>query len=125
MTVSADCVLCNSMAEMREHLFFECTFVRDLWHRLLKWLKWDRQIQSWDLEWQWVKKMSRGKHPKRALLKASLATVVYGTWVERNNMIFKQKAAQGDHLLRQMKLHICTRVRYSQAIFSYICSLGN
>ncbi|XP_060182541.1 uncharacterized protein LOC132612253 [Lycium barbarum] len=51
-------------------------------NRLLQWLKWDRQIQSWDLEWQWVKKMSRGKHPKRALLKASLANVVYGAWIE-------------------------------------------
>lgn len=55
------CVFCSTCSESAPHLLFACRFSYSIWRGILDWLKWDRQILSWDNEWLWVTKASRGK----------------------------------------------------------------
>ncbi|XP_059316204.1 uncharacterized protein LOC132067084 [Lycium ferocissimum] len=123
LSVDPLCVFCNSTMETQEHLFFDCPFTKGIWQSMLNWQQWDRRIQTWSVEWGRVQTEITWKRPRKVILRASLATVVYSIWIERNKRIFQHKITPRQNMVHQMKLSLCTRVRRNQRLFSYINSL--
>nr|XP_009759510.1 PREDICTED: uncharacterized protein LOC104212030 [Nicotiana sylvestris] len=45
------CVLCSTgAAETHIHLFFKCSYSKDIWGKLLKWINISKQLHHWEEE---------------------------------------------------------------------------
>ncbi|KAL9680174.1 hypothetical protein QQ045_018052 [Rhodiola kirilowii] len=49
------CVLCESADESRDHLYFECSFTRDVWERVMRFLLAEAPGSQWELLIPWFK----------------------------------------------------------------------
>ncbi|XP_075074721.1 uncharacterized protein LOC142162287 [Nicotiana tabacum] len=47
MAVDQDCILCNNEKETIQYLFFECSYSKTLWSKLLEWQGIDIPVQGW------------------------------------------------------------------------------
>ncbi|GAV59045.1 zf-RVT domain-containing protein, partial [Cephalotus follicularis] len=85
--------------ETVDHLFFECTFTKAVWSKVLK-LKNCLPPASWNWEntATWAFEHKVGKQFRYWMRRAGLAATVYHCWRERNNRIFRQSVASSDHL---------------------------
>lgn len=89
--VEQGCVLCErDVIEIHEHLFFEFSYSTKLWKSILTWMGYQRRIEDWEEEVNWLIKNVSNKNPKRALLGIVFDVVVYNIWMERNNKRFQQ-----------------------------------
>lgn len=84
------CCFCQQMPEIKDHIFVECGYGRNLWNRLMHWL----QIQhpstgSWPVRQQWIVMKTNGRSKMARLLKL-VYTEYHTTWIERNSRIFEQ-----------------------------------
>lgn len=64
MQIDGACVLCQSLTENLEHLFFECSFSSFIWRSVLQRLGMFRVIQHWQKEVEWAAKKSISTKPK-------------------------------------------------------------
>ncbi|KAH0678909.1 hypothetical protein KY284_019994 [Solanum tuberosum] len=48
------CSLCNTAPETHQHLFFECSLSRRIWHQILSWLSIQRGSSGCNEELQWA-----------------------------------------------------------------------
>ncbi|XP_060195095.1 uncharacterized protein LOC132624311 [Lycium barbarum] len=120
LSVDDQCVFCNSAIETALHLFFNCPFSHTIWLGILQWLQWQRNILPWNEEWKWVNEQARGKHARERILKASLATVVYNIWIERNTRVFQHKSRSIDDILLATKTGLCYRFSSNRKYFDFI-----
>lgn len=88
------CSLCNSEPESHQHLFFECTESRKIWHKLLGWINITRGRKGWLEEVDWIIIHASGKSARVEIYRIAMAGRVYLVWQETNNIIFKKTKAQ-------------------------------
>ncbi|XP_060202516.1 uncharacterized protein LOC132630951 [Lycium barbarum] len=63
--VPMECVMCSSQAvETMQHLFFDCTYSKYIWHTILTWLGIQKQIGTWEEEVQWLSQRVKNKRPR-------------------------------------------------------------
>ncbi|XP_058726214.1 uncharacterized protein LOC131597539 [Vicia villosa] len=79
------CALCGVAEESVDHILFHCSHTVRLWDRLLEWL--DKQTAG-TMNFNWIKRVTKGKGQNKGMLKATLTEVVYGIWMHRNKRIF-------------------------------------
>ncbi|KAL0455452.1 UNVERIFIED_CONTAM: hypothetical protein Slati_0884400 [Sesamum latifolium] len=85
----SSCCLCRSdTLETRSHLFFECAFSKQCLHILKKRIKFYWPFTQWNRGLQWGVARFRGKHLISAAFRATLASLVYHIWRERNSHRF-------------------------------------
>ena len=91
------CLLCNNQAETHDHLFFGCSFSRQIWEAV----KQKCSLSFGDLTWKdCISQMvthCKGKSFLSLVRKLALAASVYFIWAERNSRFH-------DHSLREAKV---------------------
>ncbi|KAK4355931.1 hypothetical protein RND71_024902 [Anisodus tanguticus] len=87
---------------------FECTVMKGLWHRILLWQGFHKNIGDWEAEVQWVTEWARKKTGQGAI-RCSFAMLIYVMWRERNQIRFKQSRYQADRVCKELALHIHIR----------------
>ncbi|XP_058216931.1 uncharacterized protein LOC131327817 [Rhododendron vialii] len=120
MTIDSVCVLCSQRDETLQHLFFACSFSRNIWmvipHRFLV----QRDPNEWDSELMWAIDHCRGESLKVFLLKLVLAAGVYYIWLERNSRVFggiHRGAAQVLASIEDnVRLRVCTWEHFPNSI---------
>ncbi|KAJ9535204.1 hypothetical protein OSB04_un001715 [Centaurea solstitialis] len=81
------CPLCGTGPDSHNHLFFTCSFSKEVWTSVrLKW-DWNGFPDSWDDIVITISDVSTA--PKRFTLKLALAASVYAIWRERNRRLFR------------------------------------
>ena len=65
------CVLCQSMEETRNHLFFGCPYSQGIWTKILRLCNLDRRVMSWANELRSAEKRTKGKAMISLLLRVA------------------------------------------------------
>lgn len=108
------CVLCNSHAETNVHLFFECTFVSNIWSKLLAIGGFHKPSSVSQTEWYNIYKATRWKNTKTCIMLRLLKRFIYEIWLERNNRIFGNERRSSDQIYMQI-IRKMTRSSHSTA----------
>lgn len=83
------CKLCKASAESRVHLFFDCTYSKQVWNKCLESLGVFRPVLTLDEEILIAVKMSKKNTDKCKLYGALFAEAVYSIWLQRNQLRFR------------------------------------
>ncbi|XP_016446187.1 uncharacterized protein LOC107771350 [Nicotiana tabacum] len=90
--VTHSCVLCGGdIEETHDHLYFECPYSQSLWTGMLEWLSYQRKVENWEDEVQWLTTNVNNRNPRKTLLGVVFAAVVYHIWIERNERRFQNQ----------------------------------
>ncbi|XP_075098948.1 uncharacterized protein LOC142175847 [Nicotiana tabacum] len=105
--VQSECVLCSTDAEETlTHLFFECSYSKTKWQKLLQWIGIQRQVRSWNEELAWLANITRNKHPRTVIIAFIFAATVYHVWMERNSRRFQQLKKTTTERLKEIALQL-------------------
>ncbi|KAL0445469.1 UNVERIFIED_CONTAM: LINE-1 retrotransposable element O protein [Sesamum latifolium] len=86
---SPECCLCSTgELEDRSHIYFQCSFTRQCLIILKAKVKFIWPHLDWDRGLQWAQTRLRGRHLITATHRATLASLVYHIWRERNKRRF-------------------------------------
>lgn len=77
------CLLCKTMEESRDHLFFECSYSKEVWQGTIKEMMGRRRCYKWLDVFQVVAKGIQGRIVTM-LLRYCFQAVAYAIWHERN-----------------------------------------
>ncbi|XP_074277988.1 uncharacterized protein LOC141601592 [Silene latifolia] len=81
------CSLCELALEYHAHLFFNCSFSKDVWHQLLQWMGMHRAGSCLLTELEHTN-VGSTHNWRMAWYCTSLAAAVYQIWNERNTRLF-------------------------------------
>ena len=92
--------------ETAQHLFKDCTFVRQIWERVLSRLNCSDIDHSHDenevlLEW-WIIRTSQGGKSKAKALKSIHLLVTWEIWCERSRRVFRNQEKTMSQLLAKI-----------------------
>ncbi|KAG7589015.1 Reverse transcriptase zinc-binding domain [Arabidopsis suecica] len=82
--VDVSCKLCDEPVETRNHLFFRCSYSRQIWETLAKGLLQNRYTLEWD-QLMLLISSNTLKQKARLLLQYAFQIAVHTLWRERNN----------------------------------------
>ncbi|XP_077237074.1 uncharacterized protein LOC143878709 [Tasmannia lanceolata] len=87
LPINADkrCLLCNSVTESVNHLFFSCSYSAWIWRSILRKLSFRKnQRKSFGEEESWIQKKFKFKGQSGCLARILFTASVYYIWLERN-----------------------------------------
>ncbi|KAM3219263.1 hypothetical protein P3L10_023794 [Capsicum annuum] len=107
---NADCCLCEANEiETKIHLFVECSWIWEVWHKVNQWT--GVAVQHKDVQ-QVLINIQR-KHWKK-FMKEAVATlhgaIIYHTWRARNWKRYKGKAVNIDEVITMIKKELLERI---------------
>lgn len=82
------CGFCG-MAETSDHLFFSCSFPKDIWTGALLWLQVPHQPMGWSQELPYIVQHTKGKGSAAKVLKMAVTLAVYYVWHVQNQVTAK------------------------------------
>ncbi|XP_074305981.1 uncharacterized protein LOC141641209 [Silene latifolia] len=112
------CVLCLRAAETRAHLFFGCSYSKDLMQQVLIWQGTTRQVLSLKHE-LYKLALSRNRSWRSKLARCSFSAAIYFLWQERNLRVFDGASRDVSTLVKRIKYVVCVRMyAWSNGIFN-------
>jgi len=97
--------------ETEDHLFFECTHARSIWHAFYQW--WDTIPQVHTCNDLILSLLAlKTSKTERTIIYAITAEAIYHIWRIRNQVIFSSKQLPGDLVILPMKEQIRQRILY-------------
>ncbi|XP_074276943.1 uncharacterized protein LOC141600598 [Silene latifolia] len=103
------CSLCEVALEDHAHLFFNCSFSKDIWQQLLQWMGINRAGSCLLAELEQAG-MGSKQNWRMAWFRTSLAAAVYQVWNERNSRLFRGRKAAANEIVRKVKFLVSTRL---------------
>lgn len=84
---SADCLMCKQQPETHDHLFFECSYAKEIWGLFCA--KWGLQMKFEEKE-ALITNMTQMKKTRkmRHLIQALVSAAIYQIWYARNRQGF-------------------------------------
>lgn len=58
---------------------------------MLSWLRYQRSVTNWEAEVKWLFATANNRNPRKTILGAVFAAVVYHIWMERNDRRFQNQ----------------------------------
>ncbi|CAG7879221.1 unnamed protein product [Brassica rapa] len=99
MLIPTVCCLCSTSDESRDHLFVDCSYIKILWDLLLRKLSESHiTFTSWLQLLCWSS--SDSSRSPRTLRSIAVQAVVYYTWIERNNRVYKNQMLPASDLFK-------------------------
>jgi len=77
------CPFCRAYIECRDHLFFKCSFSRQIWRNVMQSCLEHFPVVDWDEVAMWSINRLRGESLRTRPCKLSLGVVVYHIWIQR------------------------------------------
>ncbi|KAM0043987.1 putative RNA-directed DNA polymerase [Helianthus debilis subsp. tardiflorus] len=85
------CLLCNKGLETHEHLFFECTYSKQIWFSIRKKIDMMHIDGKWDEIMAWIIPNAKSKRMIWVIRKLVVAAIAYFVWQERNTRFFNNQ----------------------------------
>ncbi|XP_059309659.1 uncharacterized protein LOC132060717 [Lycium ferocissimum] len=101
--------LCDHIDESHNHLFFECSYSKRVWSKLLKWQNISKNVRRWQEEKSWATSNASSRSVQADIYKMCLAGAVYHIWLERDARVFSQGQKEDKGLVRQIiqEIFVC------------------
>ncbi|XP_021858874.1 uncharacterized protein [Spinacia oleracea] len=109
INISGICELCQAADESLDHLFFDCTFSKEVWSGVLQHMEASRSVIQWELEVQWCSIKSRSTKAADIRRSIAFAETVYALWLQRNAKIFNNKIEPIDCIVRRILFIVAYR----------------
>ncbi|XP_056691281.1 uncharacterized protein [Spinacia oleracea] len=109
LTLGTKCVLCSSVAESAEHLFFDCSFSSDIWQKILGVLGIRRSSFGFSQELSIAAHQSRKTGATATLYAMCFAETVYAIWLHRNLLIFSKTNKTPTQLVKEILFKVSCR----------------
>ena len=110
MEVEGTCVLCKQDMENRNHLFFGCSFSRNIWKGVLELCGLRREVWDWEEELKWAYQKLKGASLLSIILRSAWNACVYFVWNERNCRLYMFKEETNVQVLERIKQKIRLRL---------------
>ena len=107
----------------RDHLFFGCSFIKELWIKVLQMSGLQRRVLTWDQELEWTVHKLKEKALISNLLKIAWSAVIYNIWRERNCRIYAQKTETPEQILSNVKEAIRYRLSRMKKVKEYAVNI--
>ena len=104
------CSLCKQEQESRDHLFFECSYSKAVWKKVLQLCGLNREVLDWRREFAWAVQKFKGKALITKILKISWNAYIYCIWKERNNRLFVHKEESIEQVLEHIQISVRFRL---------------
>ncbi|XP_056687155.1 uncharacterized protein [Spinacia oleracea] len=82
LSIQSSCGLCQMHDETLCHLFFECSYAKQIWTAVLQELGIARGCLSWQEELSWVAKKSRSNRLSHIKCSVAFIETVYAVWIQ-------------------------------------------
>ncbi|KAJ9535488.1 hypothetical protein OSB04_un001387 [Centaurea solstitialis] len=92
------CSLCGIVRDSHNHLFFECTFSRQIWLQVMAKLDWNGFPCSWDAIMAILSDSVVA--PRQLERRLALAASIYVVWCERNRRLFSNDSKPIPYLVK-------------------------
>ncbi|KAL9683140.1 hypothetical protein QQ045_014956 [Rhodiola kirilowii] len=94
------CVLCELMDESRNHIYFDCSFSKEIWVKVLQFLNVETHFSSWGGLIPWFKGLPQMRL-KTKLIAAAVTRVMNGIWRARNLKIFRDESLPAARIVQE------------------------
>ncbi|XP_074262965.1 uncharacterized protein LOC141585820 [Silene latifolia] len=97
------CYLCKEAAEDAQHLFFQCSYTKELLQELKLWVKMNTPCCDLQTLLIWPRLRTKKRHWRSKWVSCCLGSLVYSVWCERNYRIFEGRERPPHALLPEIK----------------------
>ncbi|XP_050211879.1 uncharacterized protein LOC126662035 [Mercurialis annua] len=97
------CCFCNHQMECTSHLFFECSFTKAIWRKILEYLGFSREGYTWRREVSFFIRRTKGKSNIARVRKMCFCAAIYQIWCTRNDLVFNQKHKSVEQIFCSIK----------------------
>lgn len=108
------CVLCKTEQESRDHLLFECRFVREIWKEGVKLTCTPLITVKWAEVLNYMHQISSQEELRHLIMKLHWTSTTYRVWNERNSRRHGGEEESSDQVFNRVKLdirHRCMSLR--------------
>ncbi|GAV65526.1 zf-RVT domain-containing protein [Cephalotus follicularis] len=103
--------------ESINHLFFECSFTKAVWVKVLKLNNCPTPTTwNWESTARWALGRTKGKQFHRWMRRIGLAASIYHCWRERNNRIFRQSVASPSRVEERICFDVGSKAAFCRNI---------
>lgn len=106
---AAVCPLCMNVDESLDHLFFQCSFSAEVWHRVMQWIGIQSLVCSFDQEVSHMARIARKKGDHAKLTVMAFTEIIYALWCQRNSRIFGSIVKQVNVIVREIVYKMACR----------------
>ncbi|XP_057509147.1 uncharacterized protein LOC130791836 [Actinidia eriantha] len=100
------CSLCRTENEITEHLFFQCSFVRQVWNAIKGWLGFHITLSTVKAAVKWSIKEARGTGIHSKAKSLGIACTTYFLWEARNLKTFEGKVQAPEAVIRKIQVSV-------------------
>ncbi|XP_022042316.1 uncharacterized protein LOC110944982 [Helianthus annuus] len=111
------CLLCQSGLETHEHLFFECSYSKSVWHKVRHKVYMNSIQDSWEDISAWFIARANSKSVFSVASRLVVAAAAYVIWSERNARFFSNRLRPPEQLADRIISTVRTKLisfRYKQ-----------
>ncbi|KAL2896817.1 Terpenoid synthase 19 [Bienertia sinuspersici] len=109
--MQATCGLCGTDQESSDHLFFRCSFSREMLEELKSWLNSRNTQQNIKGLCKWINRRSKQAKVERAAWNLVLSAATYLIWQNRNAVQHGKNKQGREHVVAQVKYQVCQRLQ--------------
>ncbi|XP_074304833.1 uncharacterized protein LOC141639657 [Silene latifolia] len=113
------CALCELQLESNSHLFFECSFFREVWQAVASWAAVTSSARLCSLL-RWYKTHKKGRSILKKFRRCVLVMPIYCLWKERNSRIFNGVASLPSDIIWKVKYLSSLRVKGHDSLVSQL-----
>ena len=103
ISVREICCNCKEEMEIRDHLFFGCSYAKCIWKQILQLCGLNRDVGSWLEELEWAIQRIKGKALISIVLRIAWKAFIYFVWRERNRRLHNDLSENPEKLLARIK----------------------
>ena len=109
LEIDGKCRLCQDGMESRDHLFFECSFAKEVWRSVLQMYGLNKGILPWNEELNWAIQNFKGKSLISVILRLAWKASIYYIWRERNGRMHNKMVETPRQIVRHIQSDIKLR----------------
>ena len=104
------CYNCQMEMETRDHIFFGCSYAKDIWKQVLQLCGLSREVKIWSEELAWAIQRIKGKVLISMVLKMAWKAFIYFVWCEMNKRMHNGLSETTQQLLNKIKNVVCIKL---------------
>ena len=112
LQIDMSCAFCGAPVETVQHLYFGCSFSKEIWRHIREWCGIRRQLNTLKAVVRWMKMKNRGTTWCSKRTRLAFICTIYYIWITRNRLLFDNLSPSIPDIVCRIKTHVY-RVGYA------------